>query len=264
VWWGQVEGGEVRLLTSADDLPISAWTPGALERLVSRSTTTVALDDVDLLSPVPAPSKVILVGLNYREHAAEAGLALPERPLVFAKWPSSLIGPGTPIVLPEDSDEVDWEVELAVVIGSPARHVAEKDALEVIAGYTVSNDVSARDVQLSDGQFVRAKSYDTFCPLGPWMVTVDELGAADDLGIGLSVNGETLQDSRTSDMVFGAAEIIAFCSRVATLLPGDLILTGTPHGTGYGLQPQRYLKPGDQVKAWVEGIGELHNPVIGA
>jgi 5-carboxymethyl-2-hydroxymuconate isomerase len=204
------------------------------------------------------------VGLNYRDHAAEAGMAIPDTPLVFAKFPSSLTGPGAAIVLPDDSSQIDWEVELAVVIGSPARHVSEERALDVIAGYTVANDVSARDLQKSDGQFVRAKSYDTFCPVGPWLVTVDELGAADDLEIGLRLNGETLQHSRTSQLVFGVAEIIAFCSRVATLNPGDLILTGTPHGTGFGLDPQRFLSPGDEITAWVEGIGELTNRVVGS
>lgn len=263
VWWGAVEGERVRLLAPAARIPIGTWTMGALEARAARPAAEVALDDVGLLNPVPDPSKVILIGLNYRDHAVEAGMAIPETPMAFAKYPSSVVGPGSPVVLPEDSDQVDWEVELAVVIGSPARHVAEPDALDVIAGYTVANDVSARDLQISDGQFVRAKSYDTFCPVGPWVVTVDELGAADDLGIGLRVNGETLQDSRTSQLVFGVAEIVAFCSRVATLNPGDLILTGTPHGTGFGLDPQRYLQPGDVMVSWVEGIGELSNPVVG-
>lgn len=264
VWWGAVEGDEIRLLTPSESMPIGAWTAGTLERLVVSPPFVAGVDDVSLLAPVHTPSKVILVGLNYRAHALESGMDIPQRPLVFAKWPSSVIGPGAPIVLPEDSDQVDWEVELAVVVGSPARHIAESDVLDVIAGYTVSNDVSARDIQVSDGQFVRAKSYDTFCPVGPWIVTTDELGTADDIGIGLSVNGETLQDSRTSDLVFGIAEIVSFCSRVATLNPGDLILTGTPQGTGFGLDPQRFLQPGDSIVSWVEGIGELHNPVVAA
>jgi 5-carboxymethyl-2-hydroxymuconate isomerase len=263
VWLGAVEGDEVSLLAPDGEIPISSWTVGALEARVASPERVLALEAVVLLAPVPTPSKVICVGLNYRDHAVESGIAIPETPLIFAKFPSSVIGPGSHIVLPEDSDEVDWEVELAVVIGSPARHVAESNALDVVAGYTISVDISARDLQVSDGQFVRAKSYDSFCPIGPWLVTVDELGAAEDLGIGLSVNGETLQDARTSEFVFGIAEILAFCSRVATLNPGDLILTGTPSGTGYGLDPQRYLSPGDEIVAWVEGIGELTNPVVG-
>jgi 5-carboxymethyl-2-hydroxymuconate isomerase len=263
VWWGLVDGGEVRLLALSAQIPIGTWDLRQLEFLGERPVRVVSLDDIDLYAPVESPSKVICVGLNYRDHAAESGLELPDRPMIFAKFPSSIIGPGSPVVLPEDSEEVDWEVELAVVVGRPARHVPESDALDVIAGYTVSNDISARDLQISDGQFVRAKSYDTFCPVGPWVVTVDELGAADQLEIGLSINGETLQDSNTSELVFGISEIVSFCSRVATLNPGDLILTGTPHGTGFGLEPQRYLEPGDEVVSWVEGIGELTNPVTG-
>jgi 5-carboxymethyl-2-hydroxymuconate isomerase len=254
----------VRLLALAAQTPIATWSAAARQAREAKPVATAALSEVVLLNPVPEPSKVICVGLNYHDHAAESGTTIPETPLVFAKFPSSLVGPGAPVVLPDDSAQVDWEVELALVIGSPARHVPESSALDVIAGYTVSNDVSARDLQLSDGQFVRAKSYDTFCPVGPWLVTVDELGGADDLGIGLRLNGETMQDSRTSQLAFGVAEIVAFCSRVATLNPSDLILTGTPHGTGYGLDPQRFLSPGDEMTAWVEGIGELTNPVVGS
>jgi 5-carboxymethyl-2-hydroxymuconate isomerase len=264
VWWGSVEGDRVSLLAPEHEIPIGSWTLDALNAAATRPVGTAPLESVTLLTPAPAPSKVICVGLNYRDHAIESGAEIPEIPLIFAKFPSSVVGPGSPIVMPEDSNEIDWEVELAVVIGSPARHVSESDALDVVLGYTVSVDVSARDIQVSDGQFVRGKSYDTFCPVGPWIVTVDELGDATDLGIGLSVNGETLQNSRTSELVFGVREIIAFCSRVATLNPGDLILTGTPNGTGYGFDPRRYLNPGDDMLAWVEGIGELFNPVTGA
>ena len=264
VWWGAVEDGGVRMLAQASHIPVGSWSVAALEARAAGSTTVVDLAEVALLNPVPDPSKIMCVGLNYRDHAIESGAAIPETPLVFAKFPSSLTGPGGSVVIPEDSDQVDWEVELAVVIGSAARHVPRDRALDVIAGYTVSNDVSARDIQVSDGQFVRGKSYDTFCPVGPWLVTADELGAADDLEIGLRLNGEVIQRSRTAQLVFDVAEIIAFCSRVATLNPGDLILTGTPHGTGYGLKPPRYLKPGDVMTAWVEGIGELTNPVVGA
>lgn len=262
VWWGVVDEGTVNLLAPAESVPIGSWNLAALESLSRRPVAKVALGEVSLLAPVPSPSKIVCVGLNYRKHAAESGLAIPASPLIFAKFPSSVIGPGAPIVIPGDSGEVDWEVELAIVMGRPARQLGEADALDFVAGYTVSNDVSARDLQVADGQFVRAKSYDTFCPVGPWVVTVDELGEADDLGIGLSVNGEALQDSSTSDLVFGVREIVSFCSRVATLNPGDLILTGTPEGTGFGLDPQRYLAPGDEVVAWIEGIGELANPVV--
>lgn len=261
-WWGVVDGDSVNLVAQADQIPIGSWTLSGLQAQTRRAGREVALADVELLAPVPYPSKIIAVGLNYRDHAIESGLEIPTSPLTFAKYPSSIVGPGSAVVLPADSDEVDWEVELAIVIGSPARHVSEEDALDVIAGYTVSNDVSARDLQMADGQFVRAKSFDTFCPVGPWITTVDEMGAAEDVGIGLSLNGEKLQDSRTSELVFGVREIIAFCSRVGTLNPGDLILTGTPAGVGFGLDPKRYLEAGDVMSAWVEGIGELTNPVV--
>ncbi|MDH3248542.1 MAG: fumarylacetoacetate hydrolase family protein [Acidimicrobiia bacterium] len=264
VSWGAIEGDHVNLLGAEHAVPLGGWTLAALDTALKRPAAAVSLEEVSLLSPTPAPSKVICVGLNYRDHAIEAGAEIPEIPLIFAKFPSSVIGPGSAIVIPEDSDQIDWEVELAVVIGSSARNVSESDALAAVLGYTVSVDVSARDLQLSDGQFVRAKSYDTFCPTGPWIVTVDELGDASDLGIGLSVNGETMQSSRTSELIFGVEEIIAFCSRVATLNPGDLILTGTPDGTGFGFDPRRYLSPGDRMAAWVEGIGELVNPVVAA
>lgn len=262
VWWGLVEQDDVTLLAADSEISVGSWDVPALEAAALQPAGVVARSDVTMLAPVSAPSKVICVGLNYRDHAIESGMAIPEKPMIFAKFPSSIVGPGAAIVLPEDSNEIDWEVELAIVIGRPARHVSESDALDFVLGYTVSVDVSARDLQISDGQFVRAKSYDTFCPVGPWLVTTDELGDAGDLGIGLKVNGETLQDSRTSELVFGVREIVAFCSRVATLVPGDLILTGTPNGTGFGLDPQRYLNPGDEITAWVEGIGELRNPVV--
>lgn len=263
VWWGAVDNNDVTLLAPDAGVSLGSWTAGALEGALRRPAGVVGLAEVGLLAPVPTPSKVICVGLNYRDHAKESGMAIPEKPVIFAKFPSSVTGPGAAIVLPEDSNEIDWEVELAIVIGSPTRHVSAADALDAVLGYTVSVDVSARDLQVADGQFVRAKSYDTFCPIGPWLTTADELGDAGDLGIGLKVNGETLQDSRTSELVFGVKEIVAFCSRVATLNPGDLILTGTPSGTGFGLDPQRYLKAGDEVTAWVQGIGEITNPVVG-
>lgn len=263
VWWGAVDGDGISLLAPDGQVSLGSWTVESLQSRASSPAGVVSLESVSLLAPVPSPSKVICVGLNYRDHAAESGLSIPESPLVFAKFPSSVVGPDAEIVLPEDTDEVDWEVELAVVIGRPSRHLTKENALEAVLGYTVAVDVSARDLQASDGQFVRAKSFDTFCPIGPWITTVDDLGAADDLGIGLRVNGETMQDSSTSELVFGVAEILTFCSRVATLNPGDLILTGTPSGTGFGFDPPRYLSAGDEIVAWVEGIGELANPVVG-
>ena len=209
------------------------------------------------------PGKVVAIGLNYRDHARETGMALPERPLVFAKFPSSVIGPGEPIEIdPAASARVDWEVELAVVIGRRTRHVARDDALGAVFGYTAGNDVSARDVQFADGQWTRGKSFDSFCPLGPLVVTADELPDPQALDLETRVNGEPMQQSSTAEMVFGVAELIEFCSASFTLEPGDVILTGTPWGCGEFMDPPRSLHPGDEVVVSVAGIGSLANPVV--
>ena len=211
------------------------------------------------------PGKIIGIGLNYRDHVEEAGLEAPEQPLVFAKFPSSVIGPDEPIVIdPAITQSVDWEVELAVVVGRRMRRVAERDALDHVFGYTAANDVSARDVQFAEQQLVRAKSIDTFCPLGPAIVTADEIPNPQSLALRTRVNGETVQDSTTARMVFGVAELLAFCSRNFTLEPGDVLLTGTPPGCGAFLTPPRSLRPGDVVEVEVEGIGVLRNPVVEA
>jgi 2-keto-4-pentenoate hydratase/2-oxohepta-3-ene-1,7-dioic acid hydratase in catechol pathway len=217
-----------------------------------------------LLAPV-APGKIVAIGLNYLDHIRETGAEPPERPLVFAKFPSSVIGPEAPIELPlELAERVDWEVELGVVIGRRARGVAAGDALDHVFGYTVGNDVSARDLQFSDGQWVRGKSLDTFCPLGPVVVTADEVHDPQALGLRCRVNGEVVQDATTADMVFGVAELIAFCSRSFTLEPGDVLLTGTPWGCGEFMDPRRSLAPGDVVECEIDGIGTLRNPVTAA
>jgi 2-keto-4-pentenoate hydratase/2-oxohepta-3-ene-1,7-dioic acid hydratase in catechol pathway len=211
------------------------------------------------------PGKIIGIGLNYRDHIDEAGLKAPEQPLIFAKLPSSVIGPGEPIVIDAAvTRNVDWEVELAVIVGRRMRRVAERDALAHVHGYTVANDVSARDVQFAETQLVRAKSLDTFCPLGPVVVTADEIADPQALRLGTRVNGETVQDASTAQMVFGVAELLAYCSRSFTLEAGDILLTGTPHGCGAFLKPPRSLQPGDVVEVEVEGIGVLRNPVVEA
>jgi 2-keto-4-pentenoate hydratase/2-oxohepta-3-ene-1,7-dioic acid hydratase in catechol pathway len=187
----------------------------------------------------------------------------PARPLVFAKFPSSVIGPGEPIRIDRSlTQRVDWEVELAVVVGRRMRDVPEGDALAHVFGYTVGNDVSARDLQFGDGQWVRGKSLDTFCPLGPVVVTADELPDPQALGLRTRVNGETVQDSNTSEMVFGVAELLSFCSRSFTLEPGDVVLTGTPWGCGEFMDPKRSLQHGDVVEVEVDGIGVLRNEVV--
>jgi 2-keto-4-pentenoate hydratase/2-oxohepta-3-ene-1,7-dioic acid hydratase in catechol pathway len=213
--------------------------------------------------PIERPQKIICVGLNYRDHAEEQGGDLPERPLLFAKWPNTLIGPGDPIVLPSISTKIDYEAELGVVIGSRARGVSIENALESVAGYICVNDVSGRDLQFSDGQWVRGKSLDTFCPVGPALVPASEIPDPQTLGIRAILNGEVMQDSTTANMVFGVAEIVAFISQAITLEPGDLIATGTPAGVGVFRDPQVLLKPGDEITIEIDGIGALTNPVIG-
>jgi 2-keto-4-pentenoate hydratase/2-oxohepta-3-ene-1,7-dioic acid hydratase in catechol pathway len=213
-------------------------------------------------TPLKAPSKIACVGLNYHDHCRETGMAAPERPLIFAKFPSSLVGPDAAIEWPDGlTEQVDWEVELAVVIGRRIRRATETDALDAIFGYTAANDVSARDLQFADGQWVRAKSIDGFCPVGPVIVTPDEFGDPQDKRLAARVNGQTMQDSTTAEMIFGVAEIVSFLSRACTLVPGDLILTGTPWGVGGFRDPPVFLKPGDTVEIEVEGVGVLANEV---
>jgi 2,4-didehydro-3-deoxy-L-rhamnonate hydrolase len=207
------------------------------------------------------PEKIVCVGLNYHDHAAEQGVELPEEPLLFAKLANSLCGPGDPILLPPASEHVDAEAELAIVVGAEGRRVRADDALDFVAGYTVANDVSARDLQFRDGQWLRAKSFDTFCPVEPTIVPVSELGEADGLRIVQRLNGEPLQDSTTADLIFGARAILAHVSTVFTLRPGDLILTGTPAGVGIFRKPPIPLAPGDEIEIEIEGIGTLRNPV---
>jgi 2-keto-4-pentenoate hydratase/2-oxohepta-3-ene-1,7-dioic acid hydratase in catechol pathway len=217
--------------------------------------------DAPLLAPL-VPGKVVAIGLNYLDHIRETGMARPDRPLVFAKFPSSVIGPGERIVVDRSvCERADWEVELAVVVGRRLRHASPDDALEAVFGYTVGNDVSARDVQFSDGQWVRGKSFDTFCPLGPVVVTADEIPDPQALRLSTRVNGELMQDSSTAEMVFGVAELLAFCSRSFTLEPGDVLLTGTPWGCGEFMDPQRSLEDGDLVECEIERVGKLANPV---
>jgi 5-carboxymethyl-2-hydroxymuconate isomerase len=217
--------------------------------------------DARVLAPL-RPASIVCIGLNYLDHVRETGMEAPTRPLVFSKLRSSVIGPGDTIRIdPAITTQVDWEVELAVVIGRPARRVPVDEALEAVFGYTAANDVSARDVQFGDGQWVRAKSLDTFCPLGPAVVTRDEVPDPQRVELRTRVNGETVQDSTTAEMVFGVAELISFCSHSFTLLPGDVLLTGTPWGCGAFADPPRYLRAGDVVEVDVAGIGTLTNPV---
>lgn len=215
------------------------------------------------MSPLPLerPGKIVAVGMNYRDHAAEAGLEVPERPVFFGLWPSSLIGPREEIVIPPVSAKIDYEAELGVVIGERGRDIPVERALHVVAGYTCFNDVSARDLQFQDGQWTRAKSLDTFSPVGPRVVPAAEIPDPQALRIRCLLNGEPMQDSSTAEMVFSVAELVAAVSRGVTLEPGDLIATGTPAGVGFTREPPRFLRPGDEVTVEIEGIGSLTNPV---
>ena len=221
----------------------------------------IPLSSVELLAPVGRGAKIICVGLNYAEHAAEGGEDPPDEPLIFAKLPSSVIGHGRSVVLPMLSEEVDFEAELGVVMGRQARQVSVAEASDYVFGFTCVNDVSARDLQLRDQQWTRAKSLDTFCPVGPWIVTADEIPDPQALGIRCLLNGQVMQDSSTASMIFGVDDLISFISQGITLEPGDLIATGTPAGVGFLRTPPRYLSPGDQVRVEIDRIGHLENPV---
>lgn len=215
-----------------------------------------------LRSPIQTPGKIIAVGLNYADHAREANFDLPRAPMIFAKFASSIIGHGQPIQFRNtDSAQVDYESELAVVIGRRTRDISTDRALDSVYGYTLCNDVSARDAQFSDQQFTRGKSFDTFCPLGPFILTSDEIDDPQNLPIKSRLNGTTVQDSSTSEMIFSIAEIISYLSRFITLEPGDLIATGTPAGVGMAKKPPIYLSDGDVIEVEVTGIGVLSNPV---
>ena len=247
--------------------PRAATLAEAIERLMDGGDPRVAAELVadPALGPPLIPGKIVAVGLNYRDHADESGVEAPSSPLLFAKYPSSVVGPGDAIVVdPEVTARADWEVELAVVIGRRMKDVSADEALDYVLGYTAANDVSARDLQFGDGQWTRGKSLDTFCPLGPVIVTPDELGPTDDLRLTTKVNGETMQDDSTNNMIFGVPEILAHCSRHFTLEPGDTILTGTPPGCGEFMDPPRFLSAGDIVEIAVQGIGTISNPVVDA
>lgn len=214
------------------------------------------------LSAPLRPGKIIAIGLNYMDHVRESGLDVPTSPLIFTKFPSSVIGPDEPIRFDRSvTERVDWEVELAAVVGRPLRDASRDEAIAAVFGYTVANDVSARDLQFGDGQWVRGKSLDTFCPLGPVIVTRDDVPDPQQLRLETRVNGEVVQSSSTKEMIFEVAELLAFCSRHFTLEPGDVLLSGTPWGCGEFMDPKRSLSDGDTVTVEVEGIGRLSNPV---
>ena len=257
---GYVEDGEIRPLGGTSMLEYiergrdANRQPGGGE--------VVALEEARIHAPVAQPSKIIAIGLNYEDHAAETGGEIPEKPIVFAKYPNTVVGPGEAIKIPPITEQADYEAELAVVVGHPARNVSASEALEYVFGYTNCNDVSSRDLQFSEGgQWTRSKSLDTFCPLGPYIATREEVPDPQSLSIRCVLNGEVMQDSNTSKMAFSVAELVSFLSSGMTLMPGDIIATGTPAGVGFVRDPKVFLKAGDEVTIEIEGLGSLTNPV---
>ncbi len=225
------------------------------------SQGSAPLVEADLGNPVPAPRQVFAIGLNYRSHAEESGMGEPAAPATFTKFPACLAGPFDDVALPNDT--VDWEVELVVVMGSRADRIGEADAWRHVAGLTVGQDVSDRTLQFAAGsQFSLGKSWRGFGPMGPWLVSTDEFGDPDDLALGCAVNGEKMQDARTADLIFSVPRLVAELSAVVPLLPGDVIFTGTPAGVGAVRQPPRFLRPGDLLESWIEGIGTIRNRCV--
>jgi 2-keto-4-pentenoate hydratase/2-oxohepta-3-ene-1,7-dioic acid hydratase in catechol pathway len=220
-----------------------------------------SLQDVSLHAPIIHPAKLIGIGLNYKDHIEETKARTPSEPLLFAMYANAIIGPEASIIIPALSKMIDYEAELAVVIGRRARHVSPEAAIDYVAGYTIVNDVSARDLQRNDGQWLRAKSMETFAPMGPFLVTKDELGSGDGLAIKLRLNGKTMQDSNTRNLLFKVPELISHISKAMTLEVGDVISTGTPGGVGHARNPQVFMKAGDVVEVEIEGIGTLRNSV---
>jgi 2-keto-4-pentenoate hydratase/2-oxohepta-3-ene-1,7-dioic acid hydratase in catechol pathway len=252
--------GKLRDLSRAiRDIEGEALSPAALDRLRRLDPATLPLvPDAPRLGPcVGNVSKIVAIGLNYRAHAAEAGMPIPKEPIFFMKAVSSICGPDDDVIIPKGSQKTDYEVELGIVIGSLARYVSLADARKHVAGYCVVNDVSEREFQIErGGQWTKGKSADTFCPTGPWVVTADEVPDPGKLALWTEVNGERRQNSNTADLIFGVDEIVSYVSQFMTLLPGDVIPTGTPSGVGMGFKPPKFLKPGDRVRLSVEGLGE--------
>jgi 2-keto-4-pentenoate hydratase/2-oxohepta-3-ene-1,7-dioic acid hydratase in catechol pathway len=233
----------------------------ATETVMLGDPRTVSKNDVKLAAPVPRPGKIICIGLNYRNHAIESGMEIPKSPIIFSKFVTCVAAPNDPILLPTGSEQVDYEAELAVVIGRRAKNVKLENAMDYVFGYTNFNDVSARDMQFADGQWQRGKSSDTFAPFGEAVVTKDEIEDPHNLRIQFRLNGETLQDSNTNELIFDIPAVIEFLSRSITLEPGDIIATGTPPGVGFARKPPIFLKDGDVAEVEIKGLGTLSNPV---
>jgi len=258
--------GRIRDLSGAvRDIDGEALAPASLDRLRRLDPARLPMiSGTPRLGPcVGSVPKIVAIGLNYRLHAQEAGAAIPSEPIFFMKATSSICGPNDDVIIPKNSQKTDYEVELCIVIGSLARNVTQADARKHVAGYCVVNDVSEREFQIErGGQWTKGKSADTFCPIGPWLVTTDEVPDPGKLALWTEVNGERRQNSNTADLIFGVDEIVSYVSQFMTLLPGDVIPTGTPSGVGMGFKPPKFLKPGDRMRLSVEGLGEQHQRLV--
>lgn len=260
------EDGTIRDLSGLiDDLAGDTLFPENLARLADQDASSLPVVEGNprLGPPVSGTGKFICIGLNYADHAAESGMDVPPEPVIFMKATSAICGPNDPIIIPRGSEKTDWEVELAVIIGKPAKYVSEEEAMDHVAGYAVTNDVSERAFQAERaGQWTKGKSCDNFGQIGPWLVTKDEIADPQNLAMSLSVNGETMQDGSSKTMVYGVRFLVHYLSQFMTLHPGDVISTGTPPGVGLGMKPPRYLKAGDVVELSIEGLGRQRQDVI--
>jgi 2-keto-4-pentenoate hydratase/2-oxohepta-3-ene-1,7-dioic acid hydratase in catechol pathway len=258
--------GAIRDLSAViPDLAGDALAPASLSRLAMLDLEELPVIDGEqrLGAPIGGTGKFICIGLNYADHAAESGMDVPPEPVIFMKATSAMCGPNDPIIIPRGSEKTDWEVELAVIIGKPAKYVTEDDAMDYVAGYAVTNDVSERSFQAERaGQWTKGKSCDNFGQIGPWLVTPDEIDDPQDLGMWLKVNDETMQNGSSKTMVYGVSFLVHYLSQFMTLHPGDVISTGTPPGVGLGMKPPRYLKAGDVVELGIDGLGRQRQDVI--
>lgn len=260
--WGFVDGDLLSPASNGQPLmEILAFKESHLAELARQVEPAISLNDVRLLAPVPNPPQFMGIGINYKDHAEETGIAIPSSPVMFPILNNAISNPGDAIEIPPFTTSVDWEAELGVVVGQGGRDIPRGEALEHVAGYVIINDVSARDIQMGEGQWSRAKSFDTFKPMGPWITTTSDLGDAGDLSIKLWVNDNLKQSSSTSQLVFGVRDLVSLMSRALTLRPGMVISTGTPSGIGFTRVPAEFLQPGDVVTIEIEGIGRLSNPV---
>ncbi|MEM9681236.1 MAG: fumarylacetoacetate hydrolase family protein [Bacteroidota bacterium] len=261
----EVDGVRYDVSNLSADYDEDFFALGGLEKLSATfkpESTEKIPDGVRLGPPVKRPGKIICIGLNYLKHAAESGMKAPNEPVVFFKATSSLVGANDTIIIPKNSEKTDWEVELAVVIGKRANYVSEAEALDYVAGYMVHNDVSERAFQLEKGgQWVKGKSCDTFAPIGPYLVTRDEVDNPNNLGLWLTLNGKKMQDGNTDDFIFNVQQVISYLSQFMSLMPGDIISTGTPEGVGFGQKPPFYLKDGDVIELGIEGLGGARQEV---